>query len=226
MRHFTRLLRSSTTLFLVAIKVFIKEKNRIIAVFLVVLLFISTLCSCEIEVEGAQPQTVLSSCTAVRWNESASGEDEYSSSSLSSEDLYTGTEGLRLKKLVMQVRTSDYEGYEMVQCDFNVTSNVAAKLTVECFASINGGELIECGTVNLELSADEPTKVGLDIYTGEVIKKGSTLEYEIRFSSTLPFADGVPDDAALGTFVDFATWAAIEYKIDGMLFYGAQTTVT
>ncbi|MBO5416759.1 MAG: hypothetical protein J6A83_09040 [Clostridia bacterium] len=208
---------------------FIKEKNRIFAVVLVLLLFASTLLSCEVEGEGSPAQEVLSSASIKRWNSDASGDEDYSVVTLSPSSLYDGTVAQRIKSVGLEIQTSSYEGFEMVQCDFSLTASLDAEVTVECYSSVDGAEQVLCGTATVQLTAGEAAPVSVSLYNGNTIWKEQTVEYELRFLPTLPLSyepAATASEGAAKEVLDFATWVAIEYRIEGMVFYGAQTTVT
>jgi len=206
--------------------VFIKEKNRIIAGFLVFLLFLSSLVSCEVEVEGSPPAEVLTSARAAKWDNGASSDDDYSISTVSLGSLDSGTSEMRLKTLYMDIDTAQYVGYEIVFCEFDITSSSDAKLTVECLSSINGEEYIGCSSTSFELEAETPKKIEVSCSTGVAIKKGETLSYELRFSSTLPFSEATDGEEPEEDSISFTEWVKIEYVLSGMRFYGVQTVAT
>lgn len=200
--------------YLQIIKVFIKEKTRSIAVFLVVFATFLTLISCEANLEGIPPQYVLSGASVSKWNADAADEDDYSTSTVSISSLENGTQLYRIKSLFLELDTSECEGLQFIQCQFLLASDTDVNVDIESYCSVDGQEPEYCGASQVSLLADEEQSISVSLIIGVPVERSQSIRYELVFTSS--FSAGEEE-------LTFSEKTAVEYKIRDMLFYALPT---
>lgn len=184
--------------------------------------FVFVLASCEVEMEPATATMIVTSAEAIVWTDSASSEDDIEESSLLVAELENGTGENRFVKISMEMNTTNYVGYQWLYCDFVLTSDTDAKLTLEMFVRKGeNGEAKSQGQSSYTLTAGEATEMSLPVELDFRTYVEEDVFVDIVFISTLPFTSTEGDSAEES--IDLTSWAEITYEISDVCFYGAQT---
>lgn len=197
-----------------------------VAIIAILLVFLS---ACEVTVEPKEASKLVSSAEATVWESGASSEEDYSTETIAVASLTSGTEKLRLSKLTMPLKLTDFPGYQWVSGEFLLTASADVRLTITTSILVNG-EVVFTSAKQEQLKANEEEKLNFDFQlTFGEDNPPEDVVLVFDFSSTLPFVDPEEesqDPVLEGTneFIEFATWAATEYTLGSLTFLGIQNT--
>lgn len=198
---------------------------RRVSTMLLAIVFLFALTSCEVEMEPATATMIVRSVDATAWQESVSSETDTEEILILAAGLESGTGANRFVKISMEMNTTNYVGYQWLYCDFVLTSDTDAKLTLETFTRIGeDAEAKSQGQASYTLTAGEATEISLPVELDFRTYMEENVFVDIVFISTLPFTSTEGDSEEES--IDLTSWAAITYKVSDVCFYGAQTTAT
>lgn len=201
--------------------------RKVFALLLAVVVLFA-LVSCSVEMQELPASYFVRSAEATVWKETVSSEADTEGEGITVDGLENGTSPARLTKLTMTLDPSDLVGYQILYCDFELTANTDAELTLEPVVRIGeDGEARRQGKTDYKLVAGESTEISLAVEIA-INRANEEITVEILFTSTLPFASEAEggEESEAAEAIDLVSWAAITYEISGMRFYGAQTTAT
>ena len=195
---------------------------RKVFALLLALLVLLALVSCEVEMQELPASFFVREAKATVWKEAVSSGSDTEGKTVSPDELESGTSAERFTELSMTLDPTDLAGYQILYCEFELTANTDAELTLE--PVVRGGKYgggASQGKNNYKLTAGETVTITLSIGI-EIEDPSVEVGLDVIFTSTLPFRASEGDEET--DQIDLVSWAAITYEISGLRFYGAQTT--